>query len=245
MSRLSAGAAGNGSGPEFLFFVSFAGAHEADSESVTTFFKDLCNEVRAARGTRSDDPAGFLSIVSLGLGSDWSEEIRTALGTCQVFLALCSPGYFGSVWCGREWRAFADRLAVYRRMTGRSAPSLLPLPWRSTRIPAHLTDIQHTDSVLPAVVFAKGLFRVMRQTRYRDDYDEFIAELAGLIVETAREHVIPASRPGTDFDKLPSAFPLVPQPRDGKDAARSDPDRGARRRPGLGDPDELPRLHGS
>ncbi|SCG64250.1 TIR domain-containing protein [Micromonospora echinaurantiaca] len=251
------GPAGAEADPDIFFFLSFAESSDTDDELVAIFFKDLRNEVRAVSGTRKSDPAatGFLSIANLRLGADWSEEIRTALGTCRVFVALSSPTYFASESCGREWQAFADRLVAYRTATGRDAPSLLPVSWRATEIPEHLGTIQYADRSLSTVVFDEGLLHVMRLTRHRDAYHEFVGKLAALIVRTARSHPIPPSRPGPDFYRLPAAFPAVPptgggagavpRQRDAEVTARQHPDGRPRTPPDLGGRGELPRLHGN
>ncbi|MEV0428560.1 TIR-like protein FxsC [Micromonospora sp. NPDC050495] len=242
--------------PDLWFFLSFAESTEREDGRVRTFFRDLCDEVRAVGGIRGSDPApvGFLSHASLRSGVDWSEQILAALGTCRVFVALCSPAYFASDSCGREWRAFADRLAAYRRSTKRSAPTLLPVPWRPTPIPAQLGTIQYVDREWPAAVLADGLAHVMRLKRGHDDYHEFVGVLAGQIVRTARDHPIPPARLGPDFARLPYDFPTVsppertiPEQRPGGTISSRQPSTGdgARRPPDLSGGNELPRLHGT
>lgn len=244
---------GRPAGSGIVFFLSFAESNDDEDAMVAAFFRRLCDEVRAVRGTRRSDraPIGFLSIASLRLGADWSEEIRIALGTCRVFVAVCSPTYFGSESCGREWQAFADRLSEYRRSTGRSAPSLFPLRWRPTRIPEHLDSIQYVDRELSPAVFDEGLRQVMLLDEHRDAYHRFVTRFADLIVQTAHEYDVPPSAPGPDFYRLPQAFPHPPPPEPiprqratgHTDDRRAGPDGEPLRPPDLGGGHELPRLH--
>ena len=236
--------AGPGADPDLFFFLSFAESNDTDDKLVSTFFGDLRDEVRAVAGTRRGDPAptGFLSIANLRLGADWSAEIRAALGTCRVFVALCSPTYFASESCGKEWQAFADRITEHQRRTGTKPPALLPVYWRPVSIPATIDDRQYTDRSLSEIVSRVGLLRVMRPAKYQDDYHEFLPALAELIVNTARSHPLTPSSPGPDFSSLPRAFPdpparpsvRPPTSTEHQEPSPPDLDRG----------NQIPRLHG-
>ncbi|MET7395357.1 toll/interleukin-1 receptor domain-containing protein [Dactylosporangium sp. NPDC005572] len=197
--------------PDLFFFLSFAETSKAENDLVRDFFGRLRDEVRAQAGLGMNHPArtGFLSIVSLGLGYNWSYELREALGTCGVFVALTAPTYFNSGSCGKEWQAFADREAKDRRETGRQtmAPVLLPVRWRESPMPPVADEIQYVDRSLSDVVHELGLHAVAKSSALRDDYDAFVARLAGLIVRRARAHRLPSLVPGLAFDKLPQAFP--------------------------------------
>ena len=227
--------------PDRFFFLSFAETNDVENALVREFFHALCDEVRAHAGIgmHRGPHTGFLSIASLALGDDWSHAIREALGTSAVFVALTAPTYFNSPSCGKEWQAFADRLAADQRRTGRSAPLLLPVRWRPSVMPA-VTDgiqyfdpalIQHFDPKATALVRAEGFHAVARAIRFRDDYDAFVAALAELIVRRAREHRLTPMLPGPDFDRLPQAFPPAPPPPAPPPPSPADP------RPADGPPD--------
>ena len=53
-------------------------------------------------------PPGAIDRQIVG-GKRWSPELAEKVGTCRVFVALASPRYYRSEWCGREWGAFEAR----------------------------------------------------------------------------------------------------------------------------------------
>jgi hypothetical protein len=237
------------SGPDPHFFLSFAGDNDTDDRRVTTFFNDLCDDVGVASGAGRSSAAtrGFLSLQSLRLGADWSDEIADALGRCRVFVALCSPSYFASASCGVEWRAFQDRLRGYERLHGKPAPALLPVCWVPMRMPGVASGIQYTDGDLSAPMARLGLRRMMRLSQHRDDYQDFVSRLAGLIVDVGRSHPVPPARVGREYDRLPRAFPEPADPVVVKPSAlpRSRRANDDARLPDLDRGDGIPRLHGN
>ncbi|MFB9356850.1 TIR domain-containing protein, partial [Actinoplanes nipponensis] len=89
------------------FFLSYARGR--DDVYVHQFFQDLSQEVRALAGLGPEAEVGFLDHRSIQPGDVWPETLVDALSRCQAFLALCSPAYFLSEPCGREWAIFAER----------------------------------------------------------------------------------------------------------------------------------------
>jgi hypothetical protein len=204
--------------PKLFFFLSFAGQSDADDERVTTFYRDLSDEIRVHAGIRDRSAqVGFLSLETLELGSHWHDELKTALGRCQVFVALCAPGYFDSDWCREEWRAFQDRLVRFKKQTGSEAPSLLPLRWVIDDMPDLAAGIQYTDRRLTPVANQLGLRELMRRRKtYDEDYLQYVGELARLIVARARDYPIPVlrevPRPRESMDSTPAEEPSPPRP---------------------------------
>jgi FxsC-like protein len=112
-----------------------------------TFADDLKRLLRSRIGGSAED-LFFLDRDSLESGSEWPQEIREALRTCRIFLSIESPDYFLSEYCGKEWKAFRQRL-------GKPAPPLhiriewIPVPkWQLEALPKAVQDIQHTRAVL-------------------------------------------------------------------------------------------------
>lgn len=229
--------------PDLYFFLSFAGENDTDDARVARFFAELSEEVgvEAGVGRAEHSSLGFLSIVNLRLGTDWSEEIASALGRCRVFVALCSPSYFASASCGVEWRAFTDRLAAYEREHHRPAPALLPVCWVPMRMPAVADAIQYTDRQLSEPMARHGLRTLMRLEKHRDDYQVFVSELARLIVAVGAEHAVPRRWVDRDYYRLPRAFPAPPAPPPPRSPP---PKRDDPKLPELDRGDGFPRLHG-
>ena len=75
---------------------------------IERLFSDLSENVTELLGLRMGAPAGFMDR-SMRPGTLWTEELLHAVGTCQILVALLSPRYLTSEWCGMEWHAFAQR----------------------------------------------------------------------------------------------------------------------------------------
>lgn len=184
------------------FFLSYAeGQHD---DLVEAFFTDLSGEVREHAGRDRDDDVGFRAHSGYN-GAHWSPSLVEALQTTRTFIALCSPGYFRSPSCGKQWWVFAQRLARLRA-AGLHAPALLPLFWLPTEIPAHLTDLQYRDPSFGAAYDHHGLRRLLQLDRLRDDYIEFVSAVATRVTSTAEQHAPPALVPPPTFASAANAF---------------------------------------
>jgi hypothetical protein len=139
-----------------LFFVSHATAY-GDSRDVpvaepnspfSVFFRDLSQDVGQLVARRAGADPGFIDR-GMHAGVDWEHEILTAVGTCQVLIALVSSPFKKSEWCGREWHAF-DRRRVWRRSDKTLAtepPCILPVIWAP-----------HADESTPGKIRGRQLF---------------------------------------------------------------------------------------
>lgn len=77
-------------------------------EHVRNLFFDLSEQVAELVAPQAGQEPGFMD-ASLEGGGRWDDAILSAVGRCQVFVALLSPAYFRSQWCAMEWNAFARR----------------------------------------------------------------------------------------------------------------------------------------
>jgi hypothetical protein len=79
-------------------------------------------------------------------GEHWSAELLRGIGSCQVFVALLSPPYFDSRWCGMEWHAFSQRRVVSRAGGETSnQTAMIPVVWaplHEERIPPAVNTVQ-------------------------------------------------------------------------------------------------------
>jgi hypothetical protein len=90
---------------------------------VKTFFQDLAENVGQLIALRADVPAGFMDQEIRG-GVKWPDELMRVVGTCQVLVALLSPPYLESDWCGMEWHAFSQRAVLRPERTNVSQPEM-------------------------------------------------------------------------------------------------------------------------
>jgi hypothetical protein len=193
---------------DYYFFLSYA--RSDDDDAIQRFFRDLSAEVRAYAGLPTDSDVGFLDVHSMEIGVTWSRELMLALGRCRTFVALVSPRYQISEPCGREWAVFASRLSLLEERGLPPPPALLPLLWLPPEV-VHpvVAAVQYQNASMPEAYHRTGLRQLIRLQRHRDDYLQFIAELAGHIVRSAR-HAVPRPPDGLDFDRIPSAFHGAP-----------------------------------
>jgi hypothetical protein len=119
-----------------VFFVSHATAHDqADGPKEPNsvfleFATDLNEDLNHGMARRAGANPGFIDRGLRG-GQDWEQEILTAIGTCQVLVALISEPFSQSPWCGMEWHAFTRR-RTWRRSDGslvEHSRCVLPVLW--------------------------------------------------------------------------------------------------------------------
>ncbi len=100
---------------EPAFFLSYVrtqpvkGDEERDPDAgVMSLFYDLSAHLNQLLDRDAAAPPGAIDRQIVG-GKRWSPELAEKVGTCRVFVALASPRYYRSEWCGREWGAFEAR----------------------------------------------------------------------------------------------------------------------------------------
>lgn len=186
------------------FFLSYARGD--DDVYVERFYRDLCIEVRVQVGADRDEKVGFLDNHSIEPGQRWSQALVEALAQCTSFLALYSPAYFLSQYCGREWTMFTQRSQMHARQTGTELGGLIPLIWHPPRtMPDIAQSLQYNQDVYGEVYNRGGLRQLLRLQRHRDTYLEFVSTVAERIVEAAAQPP-PVGDGNIDFDHVDSAF---------------------------------------
>nr|WP_230416267.1 TIR-like protein FxsC [Micromonospora tarapacensis] len=186
------------------FYLSYARGDE--DALVQRFYEDLSADVRLVAGLPQDAVVGFVD--RSVPGERWPERLADALSTCRTFVALSTPRYYRSDVCGREWAFFSRRLEqAWGDRQQVAARALVPLPWIPTdpgRIPEVARRYRYGK---PFTVLdrAMGVRQLMRLQRYRDDYREFLFELATNIAEIAHELPVPAAL-DVSFQSVPNAF---------------------------------------
>ena len=167
-----------------VFFISHATAHDgADGPTepntvFAEFGRALDEDLNHMMPRRAGANPGFIDR-RLRAGANWEREILTAIGTCQVLVALISEPFCGSEWCGKEWYAFTRR-RTWRRSDGsltEDSQCVLPVLWTANsedRYPQ--TVMRHqwfrprpTSSVpLDQLYLREGIYGM-----YRAEYDAY------------------------------------------------------------------------
>jgi FxsC-like protein len=193
------------------FFLSYANADE--DNYVARFFDDLVRELQRQSGISGDEP-GFRDFASLRVGAAWPQELFEALRISPTFVALCSPSYFASEFCGREWSMFAARAEHFRRIRGMSPPTLLPVLWvPAPDLPEPARQVQFTDPEFGAAYRREGLFHLMRLSRYKEDYLVLVRALAQRLLDVSRRFPMPHLDNGFPVTEVESAFHPSHEPR--------------------------------
>ncbi|MFC7549566.1 TIR-like protein FxsC [Plantactinospora sp. GCM10030261] len=187
------------------FFLSYARGD--DDAYVRKFYEELCKEVRIRSGDLANPDVGFLDTRGIALGAPWSDELTRALHRSRTFLALCSPLYFNSEYCGKEWAVFADRVQRTTEKTGVRPPVMFPLVWmpRTEMHPA-AQELQQTTDRLDPRYREHGLRTYMRLAKHRDRRFSFVSALAEMIVANARLYELPPPAGHPDITLVPSSF---------------------------------------
>jgi FxsC-like protein len=192
------------------FFLSYARSRfRPDNDSdpdrwVAKLFNDLCLDVSHATGT---SVPGFMDR-QIPVGTGWPDHLEDALSKCRVFVALFSPAYFTSEYCGKEWAAFQERAERARSGTNSLPSPIIPAMWMPMEIdelPSSLQSLQNNSPMFPQAYAAEGLYGIMKLGRYRESYKETVLRLANLIKERATMCALEAS-PVSALDSLESPF---------------------------------------
>jgi TIR domain len=161
-------------------FFSYAHAGEELDRAAQSCYEELTSILQGLVKPPDGTGMGFFDIAGLPGGTRWEPELVAALGHCQVLVALLSPPYLKSEWCGKEWHAFTMRDKVPRKeneqgqsvTTVENQDPIVPLRWAPVpfALPAEVTRSQmfrpkQTDTYknLPQQYERFGLFGLMYQ----------------------------------------------------------------------------------
>ncbi len=179
-------------------------------------FDDLSEEVRNLRGLPAGAETGFFDQRSLELGEDWDAALVDALQTCKVMVAIASPGYFKSEYCGREWALFRQRVGAATAAGAKPAPLLKPVVWMPVKIdelPPAVTAGQLTVGDPQAIHNARGVRYLLKQIQeQRGAYNDFVEALAREIVDAADAHPLPPLAVVPTLAETASAFARLASP---------------------------------
>lgn len=196
----------------FLFFTSYARANRGsagDEQYLQTFVSDLENEIRQLAPPPTDEIA-FFDSESIEGGDTWPEALAHALRTSRTCVCLYSPSYFNSKWCGKEFKVFCDRRDAWMAKPankGKRPQVLFPVIWiRPREIPESIQNVQYMNDDYPKAYREGGLRQLMRLTRYRDDYNEFLAVLAQKIVDASLASPLDDYAGLPELSDIPNAF---------------------------------------
>jgi FxsC-like protein len=197
----------------YEFFFSYSRAN--NDVYLAAFFADLCEEVRLRRGMPAGAEVAFFDQRALELGEAWDTAIVDALQTSNLMVALASPAYFKSLYCGKEWALFRERCKAAVPPGTAVPPLLKAVPWIGVDIPGLPEDVRGCQLTLgnPAAEFnTKGLRHLLRtQGRQHAEYVSLLDRLTSEIIAAADAHPLPPLAQVPSLAAVPTAF-SVPAP---------------------------------
>jgi FxsC-like protein len=195
------------------FFLSYAHTPRPESSVpdpdlwVGRLYQDLCDHVLALTDLGAGAPVGFMDR-DIRSGEGWSERLADSLATCRVFVPLFSPRYFGSVQCGKEWYAFAQREVQEHARSNRVSEGIVPALWvpvPPNRLPNAAERLQFNHNALGDSYATEGLYGLIKLSMFRSAYELAVYELAKRIVKVAQSGGVGPGQP-VDYRRIPSAF---------------------------------------
>ncbi|GAB3245555.1 TIR domain-containing protein [Chitinimonas naiadis] len=192
------------------FFFSYA--RDNHDNYLERFFDDLDKAVRDRGGN-----GGFRDVSAIQPGENWADELADELRTAPVFIAILSPAYTNSEYCGKEWTAFSQRCNEWLESNpGQPRAALIPILWIPPRedrpLPGFVTALQYPVDSLGNDLAQEGLQYVCKRLgKYRNRYTDYVDDLAKAIISKSRQLPIRTTALSSLHD-LPSAWDMVAPP---------------------------------
>jgi hypothetical protein len=192
----------------FIFFASHA--HLDRDADLRWFIARLKKEVRAELGLPDAKTAGFFDETVIETADEWEKVLSTALRTARVCVALYSPSYVTSRFCGKEYKVFLDRLDAWRKRPGnanRRLRVLFNILWirPAEPLPQVIQPFQYSIKDMPPEYESRGL-RYLAKRPGKATFGRLVDELAVQIRDAVRESELPELPTLPPFDEIRSVF---------------------------------------
>ena len=213
---------------DLWFFISYARRNDrsytvpewSTPKLIRQLYEDLAAEIisRADTGNaRSADEIGFFDQTGIEPGDKWDDKVADALARSRVMLWLFTRNYFNSTVSGQEVQVFLDRLAEYANARHVAPPPLIiPILWHGpdqlpAKLPDAVSDLQYKYDEFSSVYAQQGLEQLMRLTKHKDGYEEFLINLGKRVVAVAEKDPLPRLAALPALKAVKNAFqPLSP-----------------------------------
>ncbi|CAM5550022.1 FxsC protein [Streptomyces griseorubiginosus] len=191
---------------EPYFFLSYARRDDRGSAFVGRFYDDLVEEL-ARLGADVSGQQPFLDVERIGLGMDWESTLGSEIGHCRAMVALCSPAYVNSLYCGKEWAAFESRVLKYREQTDIEVPALIPILWVPLHqaMPPEISRYQYFEPAMGQEYLEQGLMGLLRSAPGGRAYRAVLELVAKRVQHVADLFRLPRAQ-GLDLGTVRSPF---------------------------------------
>ncbi len=139
-----------------LFFVSYSRVnvkYPNDAELIRRLIDDLTADLDVQVPPGTAEEICFFDTTNIETGSDWNEDLSEAAARSRVAIALYSPSYFSSVWCGREFQVFLDRRERAVNYAKPAPVAIIPVLWIRSEPKNAAAAIQNVDNAYPHAPF--------------------------------------------------------------------------------------------
>ncbi|MFF7995865.1 TIR-like protein FxsC [Kitasatospora xanthocidica] len=191
------------------FFFSYARRdYEAEDAFVNQFYNDLRDELGrlVGAGVRVEELA-YRDTEQLRLGDEWAEKLAMMLGRSRTMIALYSPAYFTSLYCGKEWTAFRGRVRRHHEDTGELISALVPVLWEPVapgELADEVTKIQWAQPDMGEAYARYGL-RALLRTAQSEAYEQVVRVVAERVRDAAARRL--GELPEFDLGAVRGYFP--------------------------------------
>jgi FxsC-like protein len=199
-----------------FFFLSYAHSPRPDGpdpddpdQLIGRLFKDLCDHISDETGQPASS-VGFMDR-ELQPGNEWPWRLSRSLAACRVFVPMYSRQYFQSELCGKEWAAFRERSRNGSAHMSDHIEAIVPALWHPVphqALPEAASEIHFNPGELGQIYAESGLYVIMKLTRFSEEYEWVVYNLAERILRVAER--APEPGPAMDYRALASAFSSAP-----------------------------------
>jgi len=190
-----------------LFFSSYAHANNR-CVYLKRFIEQLRLEISQLCTGIDLNEIGFFDVDGIQTGEDWIKRLSSVVCSCKVCVAICSPHFFESEFCGKEIAVFLKRLQMWQSLEGNAdgtGKAIIPVLWIGGDISPALKEYQHIDGDFPNEYKALGLRELYQFTRHREKRKQVVVALAKRVREAAKTD-LPPHEVIPHFDYIDSAF---------------------------------------
>jgi hypothetical protein len=198
-----------------LFFTSYA--HNNRDEHLERFVRELAKEVLPLLAGGQLDDVSFYDADQIETGDYWRLKLAAELSHSRVCVAVCTPAFLASRFCGKELWVFLDRMKKWQMQAAAANVTkspVFPILWvKVPKLPDVLAkDFQKHQGTFPKEYAEKGLRTMYALAKYAQKRKEIVLTLASLIVEAADAVDLPIIPALPHFDQISSALHDDEQP---------------------------------
>jgi hypothetical protein len=177
------------------------------------FIDQLRQELsQRAPGALPPEDVLFFDSDGIETGEDWRKRLSIAVAGCKVLVAICSPHFVNSEFCGKEVQIFLERLHEWEQQLenqGKPGRAIITVLWIKTDIPQVLNRYQFKDSELPDEYKQNDLRTLCQLKQLADHRTAVLLTLTKRILEAAAGD-LPVLQAIPHFDNIASAFRAPP-----------------------------------